>query len=101
MDDYADNCIYIVENLNFYPEEFGSFEPKVDEDELAKQRESQMKAEEEKKAEEDAAAAEAAKPKSRDKNSRNQSKPNLQGSQAPLSSAEDEEKKEGEKEDEE
>ena len=22
MDEYADNCIYIVENLNFYPEEF-------------------------------------------------------------------------------
>ena len=96
MDDYADNCIYVVENLNFYPEEFGTFEPKIDEEELARQRESQMKAEEEKKAEEEA-AAEAAKPKSRDKNSKNQSRPNLAASQAPLSSGEgDEEKKEGE-----
>ena len=33
MDDYADNCIYVVENLNFQPQEFGTFEPKVDEDE--------------------------------------------------------------------
>lgn len=55
-----------------------------------------MKAEEDKRAEEEAAAAEAAKPKSRDKNSKNQSRPNLAGSQAPLSEGADEEKKEGE-----
>jgi hypothetical protein len=28
MDEFADNCIYVVENLNFNPEEFGTFEPK-------------------------------------------------------------------------
>ena len=27
MDEYADNCIYVVENLNFQPEEFGCIEP--------------------------------------------------------------------------
>jgi len=26
-DEFADNCIYIVENLNFLPEEFGYIEP--------------------------------------------------------------------------
>lgn len=26
MDEFADNCIYVVENLNFYPEEFGYIE---------------------------------------------------------------------------
>ena len=28
MDEFADNCIYIVENLNFYPEEFSCIEKK-------------------------------------------------------------------------
>lgn len=28
MDEFADNCIYVVENLNFNPEEFGTYEPK-------------------------------------------------------------------------
>lgn len=28
-DEFADNCIYIVENLNFQPEEFGYIEPEV------------------------------------------------------------------------
>ena len=35
MDEYADNCIYVVENLNFHPEEFGIYEPK-DENEINK-----------------------------------------------------------------
>jgi hypothetical protein len=26
-DEFADNCIYLVENLNFKPEEFGYREP--------------------------------------------------------------------------
>jgi hypothetical protein len=32
-DEFADNCIYVVENLNFLPEEFGYVEadPKPDE----------------------------------------------------------------------
>lgn len=39
MDEFADNCIYIVENLNFYPEEFSCVEPKpVDPDEEAKEK---------------------------------------------------------------
>ena len=31
-DEFADNCIYMVENLNFLPEEFGYQEPDVKED---------------------------------------------------------------------
>jgi 3-phosphoglycerate kinase len=27
MDELADNCIYVVENLNFHPHEFGYVEP--------------------------------------------------------------------------
>ena len=27
QDEFADNCIYVVENLNFHPEEFGYIEP--------------------------------------------------------------------------
>jgi len=27
QDEFADNCIYVCENLNFYPEEFGYVEP--------------------------------------------------------------------------
>ena len=30
MDEFADNCIYVVENLNFHPEEFGYIEPLAD-----------------------------------------------------------------------
>lgn len=30
QDEFADNCIYVVENLNFYPEEFGYIEPEVE-----------------------------------------------------------------------
>lgn len=29
QDEFADNCIYVVENLNFYPEEFGYIEPEA------------------------------------------------------------------------
>jgi hypothetical protein len=36
MDEFADNCIYVVENLNFIPEEFGTFVPKIDEEEVAR-----------------------------------------------------------------
>jgi 3-phosphoglycerate kinase len=32
-DEFHDNCVYVVENLNFHPEEFGTFEPKVEENE--------------------------------------------------------------------
>ena len=32
MDEFADNCIYIVENLNFYPEEFSCVEAKPDDE---------------------------------------------------------------------
>ena len=35
MDEFADNCIYVVENLNFQPEEFGTYEAK-DENENGK-----------------------------------------------------------------
>ena len=28
LDEFADNCIYVCENLNFQPEEFGYVEPK-------------------------------------------------------------------------
>jgi len=31
IDEFADNCIYVVENLNFNPEEFGTYEPKEEE----------------------------------------------------------------------
>lgn len=67
MDEYADNCIYVVENLNFYPEEFGTYEPKVDEKDETK--ESQGKVEEEEKKEEVAAPV---KPISRQRESRNE-----------------------------
>lgn len=30
-DEFHDNCVYVVENLNFHPEEFSTFEPKVEE----------------------------------------------------------------------
>lgn len=42
MDEFADNCIYIVENLNFYPEEFSCFEPKpVEPEEESKEKEKE------------------------------------------------------------
>jgi hypothetical protein len=69
MDEFADNCIYIVENLNFYPEEFSCYEPKPAEpEEESKEKEKELKAE---------PSAEVSKPISRGQPSRNQSKPGL------------------------
>jgi len=36
-DEFADNCIYVVENLNFLPEEFGYVEPDPKPDDNASQ----------------------------------------------------------------
>jgi len=32
-DEFHDNCVYVVENLNFHPEEFGTYEPRIEEHE--------------------------------------------------------------------
>jgi len=66
MDEFADNCIYVVENLNFHPEEFSCFEAK---------RESTKHEDNEESKE-----YEGSKPISREIGSRNPSKPGLTGS---------------------
>lgn len=86
-DEFHDNCVYVVENLNFHPEEFGTYEPKIEEKE-----ENEEKPEEE-KAEDDNLKM----PASRDKNSRHEASRKNLTSNAQLPDQE----KEGEEEEQE
>jgi len=72
MDEYADNCIYIVENLNFYPEEFSSFVPKTGVADATGEDDPEL-----------------SKPMSGQLGSRNQSKPVLGSADAGMSEAMD------------
>ena len=46
MDEFADNCIYVVENLNFHPEEFGYIEPQAEVKDATQDDEPEEKKEE-------------------------------------------------------
>ena len=60
-DEFADNCIYVCENLNFQPEEFGYIEPVVE----VKEPAEEVKQEPEKKEEEKSSPQKNSKDKSK------------------------------------
>ena len=71
QDEFADNCIYVVENLNFYPEEHGYIEPEV----VVQQEVEEPLADGEEKKEEASAPKDSKKLKKDENSKQQQSQP--------------------------